>query len=528
MDYYKKLNVWGDGQLLAFSAFDGNTDFHHGLLLRSVGKSAALEVKLPQAGGAVVFDSAPPLRSELGGDYFVIETARGVTRGAFIDAHHILIEGFCTVLGLSSQVQAYRSGNHTLLGVKSCFKTELADFDFETTFQARRKWLENLALPADCHPTLYKACSQLKTQLCSAEGLMKRRWTTPDRWPHQKMWLWDSVFHAMGLRHIDLAAAKETLEAVFDAQQPDGFIPHMSSPDKVSDITQPPILAFGIELVLECGPDQEFLKRLYPKNAAYLKWVFANRDSDGAGLVEWAIEARENCRSGESGMDNSSRFDGAIQLDAPDFNAYLAQECEIMAKFATQLGLPDTDYWDKQHNRICSLLNERLWSEEKGLYVDYDVENQVHSDVLSSAGFLPLIAGAPTPEMARKIVANLKNPDRFGTAFPVPSISHDSKAYSKDMWRGPTWININVLIARGLDRYGFHDEATALRQRTIAEIEQNYTRFGTFFEFYDDRGECTPPELLRKGVCRPDISPYHQVFMDYGWSGTLYIDLTWR
>ena len=146
--------------------------------------------------------------------------------------------------------------------------------------------------------------------------------------------------------------------------------------------------------------------------------------------------------------------------------------------------------------------------------------------MLSLAGFLPLISGAPTAEMAEKLVRNLKNPETFGTPFPVPSISFSQpEFYSKDMWRGPVWININTLIARGLDRYGYRDEARQLRSRTMRELEKFYCRYGTFFEFYDDRNECDPPELLRKFRCDPDRSVYHQAFMDYGWSATLYIDL---
>ena len=50
-------------------------------------------------------------------------------------------------------------------------------------------------------------------------------------------------------------------------------------------------------------------------------------------------------------------------------------------------------------------------------------------------------------------------------------------------------------------------------------------KYGTFFEFYDDRRQCDPPQLLRKRSLDPDDSPYHQVFFDYGWTGTLYLDM---
>lgn len=63
------LNVWGGGQLLTFSGIDGTTDYERGLLLRSVAGIAGFEVKLPEAGGLVAADFAPPA------EVFLPETA---------------------------------------------------------------------------------------------------------------------------------------------------------------------------------------------------------------------------------------------------------------------------------------------------------------------------------------------------------------------------------------------------------------------------------------------------------------------
>jgi hypothetical protein len=121
----------------------------------------------------------------------------------------------------------------------------------------------------------------------------------------------------------------------------------------------------------------------------------------------------------------------------------------------------------------------------------------------------------------------------FATEFPVPSIAvRDRAHYSKDMWRGPTWVNVNWLIARGLERYARHCEgfaalARSLDEATIVHVEGMTESYGTFFEYFDDRGEVPPPRLLRKGVCAPD-NPFRQVIHDYGWTATLYLDLVCR
>jgi len=46
------------------------------------------------------------------------------------------------------------------------------------------------------------------------------------------------------------------------------------------------------------------------------------------------------------------------------------------------------------------------------------------------------------------------------------------------------------------------------------------------FEFFDDRMEVEPPGLLRKRKNVPDT--YFQAFHDYGWTGTLYIDMVFE
>ena len=226
-------------------------------------------------------------------------------------------------------------------------------------------------------------------------------------------------------------------------------------------------------------------------------------------------------------MDNSNRFDDAIQLDATDFNSFMALEFRIMEEFANKLGYRD-DAMDfhRKWTRHCDLMNEYLWNESAGFYVDYDVVGKKQSPILASAGFLPLICGAANQDQAERLVAHLKNPETFGTAFPVPSIARSSQdASRKDMWRGPTWININWLIIRGLREYGFHEEAEGLAACTRTVLMDFFGQFGTFFEYMDCDGELEPPLLPRKGPNAPEKSPYHQVIFEFGWSYTLFVDL---
>ncbi len=523
------LNVWGPGQILAFSGLDGTTDYDNGLVLRTAFGWSGFEIKLPENGGAIKINNFNHKSDKLiiAGDFFQC----GETRGAFVDTWHLLLEGDIKIKAGKS-VKILCANNRILIGSKKYFRPELLTKSLGEVISERLKGLKKFTvptrLPVLTRRTLLKAYSQLRTQFCTPQGKIKQLWTTPDRWPHRKMWLWDSVFHAAGVRHLDIKAARQIISAMLECAREDGFIPLDVTPDTANSMTQPPLLALGVKLVQDKKPDMNWLRKCYPRLKAYIEWDLKNRDSDGSGLVEWYIEEHENCRSGESGMDNSPRFDNATQLKATDFNAFLSLECEILAKFAAELDMTDdAALWTKRHKELNRLINERLWNEKEKFYFDYDIDQDRMSEVMASSGFLPLICGAPSRRQARDIVSHLSNPKTFKTAFPIPSVAVCSEEYyAKDMWRGPVWININWLVAYGLIRYGFRKEAKSLINRTMSELEKMYLKYGVFFEFYDDRGEVDPPKLLRKGKNIPDS--YHQALHDFGWSATLYIDFVFE
>lgn len=474
-------SAWHAGSLLSFSALSGTTDYHESLVLRTTSSPVGLEIKFPEA-GRLTFDAPPTGDVLLTSQFFNFGTSAGQTQGVLLDAFHLLLDGPCSFETSGTSFQKLCIGSRLLLGVKSRFNPELIDSDIQARIDSCNIWSAYEAVthrptfPAHARRTAFTALSIMWSQICSPQGEIRHRWSTPDRWPHKDMWLWDSAFHAIGWRHIDPALARDIIQAVFDTQRDDGFIALRMSPKGIAaDVTQPPILAYAAFQVYLSEPASVWLKDVYPKLCRYVEWDLANRDQDGAGLVEWVITEHLNCRSGESGMDNSPRFDRATHVDAVDFNAFLALECETLAKISSLLGNKEGEAkWKNEHSRLCTLINERLWSSEKGFYGDYNLESGALSPVLSSAGFLPLVCGAASQEQAACLAAKLQDPEMFGTPFPVPAIPRiDTASYSKDMWRGPVWINMNWLIIQGLKRYGFLDLANHITQQTSGKSNAN-------------------------------------------------------
>ncbi len=357
---------------------------------------------------------------------------------------------------------------------------------------------------------LLKAYTVMQANTYAAEEPLRTRWTTPSRWPHRDMFLRGSALHSVGLVHLDPAVAKEALLSVFPFQTSEGMIPHRIGLESTSDHTHPPLVAWAASHVHPHNPgrDREFVTQSFKAADKHVTWILKNRRLGSEWLFAW--------QSGEeAGADNSPRFDEGADFAAVDFACYLANECRMLQRMAQQLGYRETARkWDRTAEAIESATRDHLWDEDRGFFFDRKGPGGEWVDVWTHAGFLPLWAGIATRTQAAQIVRHLRNQDKFWTAMPVPSVAHDDPTFKKDMWRGPTWVDVNYLIIQGLRRYGYKKDAEDLRQRTLYGVIQWYERTGALWEFYDSDGRVPPAGLDRKGRLAtgsglPVVSDYH-------------------
>lgn len=388
-------------------------------------------------------------------------------------------------------------------------------------------------LDEDTEMTLYKSFSVMKSQVYSPEGIFNTMWTTPDRLPHKKIWLWDSVFHSFGNKHISKELAYDSIRAVLTTQEEDGFIPHMAvSTGERSRITQPPVLAWGVYDLYEHFHDKGFLEEAYERLENYLKWNMENRDTNKNRLFEWKVNKDSIvCRCDESGMDNSPRFDGVVEMDCIDFSCFMANEARCMEKMALALAkFSDAKYWNGVYKDIKNAVNDYLWDEEDKFYYDRILSNGRFKKVKTVASFLPLFAGICDTSRAKCLYNHLTDDNSFNTELPIPCVSKDDPTFGTDMWRGPVWINYNYMIIRGLKDYGYAELAKSIAQKTIDAIAFWYKHDGCLYEYYDSTNRTSPAKLNRKG--KP-IEPYNfkirmQSIRDYGWTASLYAALVFE
>lgn len=416
---------------------------------------------------------------------------------------------------------------------KDADKTCVERFTFDINREVSNKLTYFNELPVvdelddDVKMLYYKSFSTLKSMIYSPEGIFERRWTTPDKIPHKDLYLWDSAFHSLALKYISPDLAKDAIMAVLDSQKEDGIIPHRSKPDRGSNITQPPILAWAVMELYKATNDITTLTDTYDKLKKYVQWNMENRDSNNNYLYEWYVnDASINCRCDESGMDNSPRFDDITRMDSIDFSCFMASEARCLSKMAEILDKKgEYLYWDVIFDRIKKSINDVLYCEEDGFYYDVLVSDNSFKKVKAVSSFLPLFTEVCDKETAYKLVEHLKN--EFNTPFSIPSVANDDETYGTDMWRGPVWINYNYMISEGLRKYGFKKEADEIVKNTIDIMKKWYKNDGAIYEFYDSEDKISPSRLNRKGLA---VFPYMpkvkmQSIKDFGWSAALAVEM---
>ncbi len=550
---------WGQGQLFAFSALDGESfftdDFTGTLCGDKTGVIFNTVCRRTLYFGDMNRYIAPELEC-VTSDMIVLKTLAGALSMIFAQRHLVVGEysddtGVFVSLGGEGEIVkkgdtqihntegeitailrrngrfSFAYGKNEKEVIELCEKG--ISLDLEQLKKKKRRSFEK-ALPEDNkYAALYAKCiSVMKGQLYSPEGQIKRIWSTPDRLPHRNMWLWDSVFHAIGHRHLDTKIAQDLILALFDVQREDGFIPHMARPYDASGITQPPVIAWGAWLVYLKSGDKEFLSTVSERNKDFLLWCQANRRKGVSELYSWHTNPELNNRCDESGMDNSSRFDTESDLYAIDFSCYMANEARFMQRIADEIGDEyNSAFFGNWYEKIKADINSTLWCEEDGFYFDCDIHNSCFNKVKSVASFLPLFAGICDEKQCGRLTAHLENPDEFATQYRIPTLSVSDKTFGTDMWRGPVWINFNYMISGALADYGYSDLSQEIKNKTLDVINEWYNRTGTVFEFYDSENSVPPYCFNRKGeIYEPyDFRVKYQAIRDYGWSVTLAFDM---
>jgi len=365
-----------------------------------------------------------------------------------------------------------------------------------------------------------KAIAILRANCFAPEGSFGRHWIVPQRTKHRNFNTFHAPFLALGALHFDPELATNVLRAALGQQQANGMVPEQAWPTGQSVDTPPPLLCWGFWRVYQTVQDRPLLEDYLSRLKDYVKYPLAARllerlghaRSHGARFLTWG-------RGEGSNMDNSPRFDINEPFAAIDLTCYAVAELELVARFIEEL-MPE--HREAVHlgwmaEELASEVQEYFWHEQHGFFYDrYPDGDWVMPRTL--AGVIPLFAGVASAPQAKELVErHLKDPKQFWTAFPLASLAADDSRYDQNMWRGGAWPGMNLLILHGLRRYGYHEVAEELRQRTLDGLAEWYLKTGSLWEFYDSSGQRSPADLPRGR--RTGALP------DYGWTAATFLAL---
>ncbi|WP_298494267.1 trehalase family glycosidase [uncultured Algibacter sp.] len=313
--------------------------------------------------------------------------------------------------------------------------------------------------------------------------------------------------------------------------------PLSSKKYKSTGMTQPPVTGFVLEELYRISTDKKatlkFLETVIDKVYFNHEYFYKNRDPQNEGLVyiyhnwesgtdnspiwddiwetmnppEYTFERRDTTHVDASERPSKREYDHYLYIidiakeqnysdekiaelspflvQDPLFNAMLIKSNESLIKLYKLIGnnadkIAQLKTWQE---KSVQSFNNKLFDDEIGAYIHYDLRNEKPLRYLSSSSFSPLFANIPSKERAVSMVNIMM--DKFGGDHQYLCASFDpsSERFNpKKYWRGPVWINLNWMLYNGLKQYGFLDIANRVKQDSIEIIEKN-----GFYEYFDSR-----------------------------------------
>jgi glycogen debranching enzyme len=214
--------------------------------------------------------------------------------------------------------------------------------------------------------------------------------------------------------------------------------------------------------------DHAFVRELEPNARAALDWLEGPADLDGDGYLEYlkrsdSPSALDNQCWKDS--DDSIRFADGRQAEPP------IATCELQGyAYDTRLRMARLmrEVWgDKETARrltrdaaeLKDRFNRDFWLAQRGCYaLALDRDKQPVNSLTSNTGQL-LWSGIVDDRRAGRLVKTLLRKDMF-TGWGIRSMSEKDAAYNPLEYHcGTVWPHDTALIAEGMRRYGFRDEA---------------------------------------------------------------------
>jgi putative isomerase len=370
--------------------------------------------------------------------------------------------------------------------------------------------------------------SQIPGILREPAGLLRHPFFVPGGIFHDELWDWDSFWIAKAvlsepgidpdLQAVFLRHAEGSWKNFFEHQGANGAVPIMVKSDRPdffgcieeggreSNQAKPVFAQFAWE-ISRAKSDFQWLRDHFDGLLRFLR-RWRHRYGAGCGLLVWGSDVA-------IGVDCDPTTYGRPEFSSANLllNCLYFRDLEAAAALADELGRPaDAGALRAEAEALAAAIRRECWDEIDGFFYTVDASCADHRDrylpglkkgmamnwrtlplkVRVFTGFLPLWCGIATPDQAMILVSrHLRKTCHFHAAWGIRSLARTEPMYDPETdsanpsnWLGPVWIVANYLVWEGLVRFGLHDDAASLADKTRRLLENDLARTGTLHECY--------------------------------------------
>jgi alpha,alpha-trehalase len=338
-----------------------------------------------------------------------------------------------------------------------------------------------------------------------------------------ELYYWDSYFMVQGMLHQDnkelVLGILEDLLSLFERFK---VIPNASR-TYLTGRSQPPLLtSFIFDAYQAFGMDLPWLDRsiAVAKEEYKIVWMGTSKPNTRQvhkGLSRYYdINLTNDLAEAESGWDYTPRFSRqALNYLPVDLNSLLYKYEMDFARAARLLGdRRQAAQWEQKAAERQKTMNKLMWDSVRGLYYDYNYAKSRRGTISSLATYYPMWAGLVDGRRAASMVKALRrfeNKGGLATTDALPLGQH-VRGSMPTQWAYPNgWAPLHLLVIRGLERYGYHDDASRIAMKWLKTNLNWFTQHGVFLEKYN--------------VVSPEKPPFKGVYPSqtgFGWTNAVF------
>lgn len=186
----------------------------------------------------------------------------------------------------------------------------------------------------------------------------------------------------------------------------------------------------------------------------------------------------------------------SLLQESVDQASYMYSDNHYLAEMATILGKPEEAKRYRQlAQQLADYINTCMFDPTTQFYYDVRIEDKPLANGCAGKpivergkgpeGWSPLFNGAATQANADAVVKVMLDPKEFNTFVPLGTAALTNPAFGADIyWRGRVWVDQFWFGLKGMERYGYRDDALKLAD-TFFRHAKGLTADGPIQENYN-------------------------------------------